>query len=111
MTALVLVAAATARTPRTLCITAAVSIIISLPAYLCLFVLAISLSDGLSLALMDQQPGGGSKEGTREREEGGSGEQPRFSKSCEAEDSGRRRGIWRVAGETVALTSWQFGTN
>lgn len=52
--------------PHTLCVTAAVSIIISLPAYLCLFVSPISLSDGLSLALIDQQPGGGRKEGTRE---------------------------------------------
>lgn len=69
--------------PRTLCITTAVSTIISLPAYLCLFVSAISLSDGLSLALIDQQPGGGRKEGTVEREkEGGSEEQGPFPRAA-----------------------------
>lgn len=92
------------KAPRTLCITAAVSTIISLPAYLCLFVSAISLSDGLSLALIDQQPGGGRKEGTTEREkEGGSEEQGPFPRAViqRTVGEGGASGVWRQRPDCV----------
>lgn len=64
-----------------------------------MFVSRISLSDGLSLALIDQQPGGGRKEGTSERgregkREGGAGPFPKALMQRTVGEGGAS-GVWR----------------